>query len=181
MPKSRLKWLETLGGPHLLVSTESLRSWNGLERAFDHLSSEDISDYARACRIKNWVGMIEVGESNALVLSGDAGAISWISNSDSIGGLLVQWIGADSEQQILEGIENGSVLNCLTDSNAERLIYSVNGSGLMYLIDSVDSGKDLRQPYINIDMTAGEYLVESGYFEDPDLMLIVRRFTKTPC
>ena len=124
--------------------------------------------------------MIEVGGSNALVLSGDTGAISRIPNSDSSGGLLVQWIGADSDHQILDGIENGSVLNCLTDSNAERLIYNVNGSGLMYLIDSVDFGKDLRQPHINIEMTAGKYLVESGYFEDLDLMLVVRRFTKTP-
>lgn len=178
MNNIKLNWIDTLGGPHLLIPAESLSSWNGDEGWFDHLFHEDDSDYARACRIQTWIGVVETGGNQALVLSGDAGAISWIPNSDSVGGLLVQWIGADNDKQILDAIENGAVLSCLSDVNAERLNYTVKGSGLMHLIDSVDDGNSLCWPYLDIEMPAGEYLIEAGYYEDSNLMLVLRRLTK---
>ena len=178
MSDVKLDWVDTLGGPHLLISAELLHSWSGIDGWFDHLSLEDNSDYARACRVKNWIQLLETGDGNALVLSGDAGAISWIPNSDKNGGLLIQWIGADNDQQILNAIENGSVLGCLSDEKSERLTFNVNGSGLMYLIDSVDDGKNLNEPFLELKLAAGQHLVEAGYYEDANLMLVIRKLTR---
>ena len=48
----------------------------------------------------------------------------------------------------------------------------------MYLIDSVDDGKNLNEPFLELKLAAGQYLVEAGYYEDANLMLVIRKLTR---
>src|SRR6516162_4661750 len=46
------RWIETYGGPHLLLAEELHCCWRGIEGWHDHNDPKDLSDYARACRLK---------------------------------------------------------------------------------------------------------------------------------
>jgi hypothetical protein len=66
------RWIETYGGPHLLLAEELRFCWRGIEGWDDHNDPKDLSDYARACRVKTWLGTLPCNGGTALVLSGDA-------------------------------------------------------------------------------------------------------------
>ncbi|RZN32631.1 hypothetical protein CWO90_12950 [Bradyrhizobium sp. Leo121] len=63
-------WTATTGGPHLLIADEQLRYWRGIEGWRDHRDPADQSDYARACRVTTWLGLIACHHGSAVVLSG---------------------------------------------------------------------------------------------------------------
>lgn len=79
-------WIETTGGPHLLVPEALLPLWRGVEGWSDHEDPDDFSDYARACRIGSWLGAVEIGQGSGLIFGGEVGPITWIAGSDGQGG-----------------------------------------------------------------------------------------------
>src|SRR5438477_9872047 len=78
--KTRLQWIETAGGPHLVLPEAYARNWEGfatpsngrvVEATFRCNPSSPATDYDRACSIRGWLGVIPVGKGKALVLSSD--------------------------------------------------------------------------------------------------------------
>jgi Immunity protein 21 len=102
MAPTRHHWISTTGGPHLLLPEELLPYWRGIDGWNDHRDPSDKSDYARACRVNSWLGLIPCHTGQALVLSGDVGMIAWIPNAHQEGGMLVQWIAVDDEANIVD-------------------------------------------------------------------------------
>src|SRR5258706_13597929 len=93
------RWVDTGGGPHVLLPQELRANWRGTEGWISHFDPLDVSDYARACRITDWLGVLTCGEAQTLVLSGDVGPIAWFPRTPEHGHL-VQWIAADDEESI---------------------------------------------------------------------------------
>jgi len=172
------EWFETLGGPHLLIPEELLSEWRGVEGWTDHQDPNDQSDYARACRIKNWIGTVQCGDGTAVVLSGDVGPIAWIDKGDFDGGYLVQWLGIDDEAEIYPALVSKEVEKALAGNAAENVTLEVSRSGTFRLIDSTDSGDDLDQPSHAITLKPGRYEMSAAYHETETLIMVVRKLTR---
>jgi hypothetical protein len=70
-----INWVCSAGGPLIVVPAEIAHHWRGVEGWFPsedvrQMSDEFASDYARACGIDDYLGMLEVGPGRALILGG---------------------------------------------------------------------------------------------------------------
>lgn len=120
MTRTRI-WIETTGGPHLLIPAEQLSCWRGIEGWRDHADPADQSDYARACRVTSWLGSIGCGGGVAVVLSDEAGDVAWYADDRDDRGFLVQWLGVDDEQLIAPVLKGYALRSDLDRVDAERL------------------------------------------------------------
>ena len=175
---NKYRWIETLGGPHLLLVEELLPFWRGNEGWNKHNNASDTSDYARACRVKTWLGLIACDGGMALVLSGDVGAIAWLPSRDCCGGFLVQWIGVNKENDIEPALKSREMKDILSNPNVEKVKFSTGHSGLIRLIDSVFPGNQLSAGNEVLELQPGEYSIRAGYFESKSLRMVVRQLSK---
>jgi Immunity protein 21 len=168
------RWIDTTGGPHVLLAEELLRHWRGIEGTFDPYDPRDLSDYARACRVTSWLGTIPCGTGMALVLSGDTGPIAWMPNAAGHGGFLVQWIGVDDEQQIEPALQSEALARLLGSPEAETIEFHVGATGRMRLFDSADHGANMTGDSLALYLSPGCYRMRAAYLALPELMIVVR-------
>ncbi|WP_354065955.1 Imm21 family immunity protein [Bradyrhizobium sp. RT6a] len=167
-------WITTTGGPHLLIADEQLPHWRGIEGWRGHEDPADQSDYARACRVRTWLGSIACYQGSAVVLSGDAGDIAWCSSGHRDRGFLVQWLGVDDERLIEPALQSPQLRNLLKRSNAERLEFGTGASGAMWLLDASDRGDDLRSKHQVLALRPGSYLARAACYRSAGLAIVVR-------
>jgi len=172
-------WIETTGGPHLLIPAEQLPHWRGIEGWSDHADPADQSDYARACRVTSWLGSVVCGDGQAVVLSGDVGDVAWYGNDKDDGGFLVQWLGVDDEWLIGPALQASKLRDDLDGSDAERLEFETGASGVMRLIDASNRGDDLRSNYLTLALRPGRYLAKAAYYRSDGLAIVVREICWT--
>jgi hypothetical protein len=173
----KYRWVDTLGGPHLLISEEQLQYWRG-EARWKSDDRSDESDYVRACTVDTWLGEIPCHSATALVLAGDVGPIAWFPNTRNDGGFLVQWIGIDKEDDIESSLRTREMADLLASGNTEEIEFSTGASGLMRLIDSVDPGNELKSGSEAIELEPGRYRMRAAYFESASLSMVVRRISR---
>ncbi|XUM23238.1 Imm21 family immunity protein [Bradyrhizobium oligotrophicum S58] len=167
-------WIDTTGGPHLLIPAEQLPNWRGIEGWSDVGDPADQSDYARACRVTTWLRSIACGDGAAVVLSGDVGDVAWYGDGRNDCGFLVQWIGVDDERLIDLALRALLLRDDLCGSDAERLEFETGASGVMWLIDASDRGDDLRGNHLNVALRPGRYLARGAYCKSAGLAIVVR-------
>ena len=131
----------------------------------------DQSDYARACRVSGWHGIVPCDAGSAIVLTGDVGVIAWLPEIQS----MVQWIASDGEEYVRAAAMDGSLLEALTGSDIEELTFSTGPSGRMHLFDSSEPSDDMRGEREILTLSPGRHVIRSGYFEDEHLILVVRQ------
>jgi hypothetical protein len=174
MPDS-LQWIETLGGPHLLASTEALHSWHGVEGWRDN-GPDDPSDYARACRAgADWLGRIPSPGGDILVFGGDVGAIAWLPDFAAAEvGVFVQWLGCDSEEAVLKVLEDRATTHAAVRDAAEVLEFNTGPSGAMVLFDASESGSDQSANRLTVALRSGRYRLAAYFVRTDDCMVAVR-------
>ena len=173
-------WIESNGGPLLLLPEALLPSWSGtdapsdrdVEATFRWQGSGPASDYDRACDVQDYVGVIPVGAGSALVLGDEPLPTRWISTPD--GGLLARWIFAESDaaaEQALTRIP--------AELSWEPVGAFVVRSSPLRLIDSADGGSDLILPSARIEMQPGTYAVTWSRFAfDSETALLLVRLSR---
>ncbi|MFD7626310.1 Imm21 family immunity protein [Streptomyces sp. NPDC059851] len=148
------EWIESGGGPLIVVPEQFLTSWQGCD--FESTTGDD--DYSRACEVEGHLGVIPVGRAEALVL-GEPLSTTYVPEH----GCFVRWIGADSEDALLDGVEQA-----LEAASWEaEVVWEVPGP--VVLLDSGWPGvpgpnaefDDLGR--LRIDLEAGRYLVRAAY------------------
>src|SRR5260370_41091178 len=82
-----LQWMQSNGGPLLLVSGEPLPSWEGTEFPSDGRQIEaqfrwngqaaPATGYDRACDVKEYVGLLTIGVGQGLVLGDEPLSTTW--------------------------------------------------------------------------------------------------------
>lgn len=172
-----LKRVATTGGPHVLIPEERLGRWRGVEGWWDNSDPTDLSDYARACRITDWLGSIPNNDGSVVVLSGEAGDIAWYPCAGSEEGFLVQWIGIDDEKLIEPALRSQEVQNILQGPSAEQLEFGTGPSGAMWLIDASDRGDRLQDGYEILALRPGRYRARAGYYADDRMTMVVRHIS----
>jgi hypothetical protein len=57
-------WVTSAGGPLILIPESACHLWGGAPRTYP----DEEGDYGRACDVDGYVGLIDVGAAQALVL-----------------------------------------------------------------------------------------------------------------
>lgn len=95
----KLKWISSYGGPYILATKSSSLAWLALQGNSTN-TNVGLNDYERACQIKDYAGVITGIPHEIVVIADLPNEITWIGKSP-VDGLLVKWIGADSDDQVL--------------------------------------------------------------------------------
>ncbi|PBC66254.1 immunity protein 21 of polymorphic toxin system [Streptomyces sp. TLI_235] len=148
-----VSWVESLGGPLVVVPEAVLGAWSG--------SAGD--DYDRACAVEGFIGLIEVGSAQALVLGDEPASTAYLS----VQNVFVRWSAAESEEAMLASVE-AAVRAASWES---ELLWQVPGP--VVLFDSAWTGAECHhQDHVRVALEAGPYAVRAAYVEpDPETWL----------
>ncbi len=160
-----LTWLDTLGGPHILVPQSALPNWHGAPMD----SSEDEGDYGRACSVKSYIGLIQVGPDNALVMS-EPCLTTFLAERRA----LIRWVAANSEDDMVEAA--CEVMDAQSALGDEELTWTVGET--LILFDSAFRHDEISpEEHLRIDLSPGRYQVRATYVKHPKAELILVQFT----
>jgi hypothetical protein len=177
-----LTWLDTDAG-HLMLLPATLRShWSGAEPPKDgrfihakfrwNHPDDPASDYDRACDVDDYVGILDVGSGQGVVLGQDP--LPATCQALPNGGLLIarlytSEIGTPSKLPLP-----------LPDLDWTRVgTVQYDGSPLV-LFDTTDGGDEEPVfPSMSITLTAGQYMVEHAQFKNSELNLWLVRLART--
>ncbi|MET7634257.1 Imm21 family immunity protein [Streptomyces sp. NPDC001773] len=159
-PHKPLLWVESGGGPLVVVPESALASWCTDTEATSADEFSGWSDYGRACQIDDYIGTLHVGCAEALVLADSPDTTTFLPDRM----LFIRWSGADSESDILAALEPA-----LTLAEWQSPVQWSLPAGPVVLFDAAWSGTDLpdHQPdnHLPIDLPAGVYAAEYAYVE----------------
>lgn len=151
-------WVESLGGPLVVVPEAVLEAWSGSAG-----NDDGTDDYGRACAIEGHIGLVPVGQAEGLVLGDEPASTAYLPAQ----GLFVRWSAAESEEAML-----GSVGAAMRAASWEpELLWQVPGP--VVLFDSAWTGEECRQQdHVRVDLKTGPYAVRAAYVEpDPQTWL----------
>ncbi len=152
--KSRtLKFVESNGGPLIVVPGEVVADWHGVYNAQGEFIFEtEPCDYDRACHYRAPKPFaIAVGKMKALVLPGSM-PTAWYPVKD--GGLFIRWGGADSAAALLQ------VALDLPPAKwrATRIHLVIGQKKSLFLFDSAEDGSKMaRRKKSALALPAGDY------------------------
>ncbi len=169
---SRYDWFETAGGPAALIPSEKIAGWRGIE-GWEGNTPEDQSDYARACRVRDWIGKVtSSNEVDVVILSGDVRSVAWFPNERGVGGTIVRWIYSDSEDLIdLILRERPAPSEPARPENS--LDFDTGPSGEMYLFDSAEPGLSPIFECLKLELQPGRYHLIASYVETPKCAVVL--------
>ena len=97
MPGARTDWIESAGGP-LVVMPRSVRAdWNGIAG----------DDYQEACRVDDYLGLVARAWGDVLVLGDEPLRTAVVHRPD--GPAIVRWMYAPSEERLLDAALNSDL------------------------------------------------------------------------
>lgn len=170
--KGQLRWIESSGGPLVLLSSRDLAAWSGHDmqpqQGLGGLSAR-ATDYERACAIKDFIGIVPVASGEGVVLGDEPMPTAWYPVSPSLG-IFVRWVYGEDQEQVLRYLEN-----------IDERIWQPSGisftvrSEPLYLFDAVLPGADVAE-YLTIYLHQGSYAFDIGAIQVGDRAeLVVHR------
>jgi beta-phosphoglucomutase-like phosphatase (HAD superfamily) len=159
-------WVDSTGGPLVVVPGSALPQWRGTGAYFTaNSASDDWGDYGRACAVTGNTGLIPVGDVQALVLADESAATTYLADCRTF----VRWIDARSEADLIR----------LVPLAIESARWETVGDWVVMepveMFDSTLSGTD-RQfgPRLTIAIEPGTYRVRTAYVApDPDTAMVI--------
>lgn len=171
MKSRELKWIRSTGGPLVCVECDLEKYWHGIDRGD---GANAISDYARACNIKSYVGKIEIQNGSALIL-GDmpVETTAWVSEPGSVFILRVVYIEPDADiPSLLKHAENANF-----GMPTEELDLAV-GSGCLVIFDSSLAGFENAEQRIALNTAPGRYLISTAtFYPDSKTSIVVHKLS----
>ena len=163
-----MQWVESNGGPLILVPERHLRAWHGADGP-----SASETDYERACAVEDYAAAIPVGEGAGIIIAEEPLPTAWQPSSEGGGGMLVRWVAAPSEQAVrdaLAALPPGIPWEEVFDLEVER------EDGALVLFDAAVPGGELPPDHLRIDLAPGHYTFElSAYRVSGDVELLLHR------
>ena len=165
--KNLAVWIESTGGPLILLEKRLVPYWRGYSPTFN----TGATDYERACRVSDFLGTIDVGSGKGIVLGEQPYSTTWWRSNDMTSGMLVRWVSAESEEAVIEA------LRALSNVAWERTAVELKlATGDLTLFDSAFPGNEI-DVCLSIEIPAGVYSVESLHYNPNDkISLILHRF-----
>jgi Immunity protein 21 len=187
-----MDWVGTLGGPLIVVPAGIARHWRGanyltglaqLNPSIRRWANPPvIDDYARACAVKGYLGLVKIGRGIGLVISGGREPAAFLGTVG--GGIIFQVSYSDLPvddicKLVAETPEE------IWEPTPYRLRVSRGG---LLMFDSVHAGDDLPKvpgeganiPWMKLQLAQSTYSIDTVVYEpDSDTRLILHRFKKT--
>jgi hypothetical protein len=159
-------WVTSAGGPLILIPQSVCHHWVGAPRTYP----DDEGDYGRACEVDGYVGLIDVGGAQALVL-GDMPARTTFLPQHNV---LVREIAGDEDDANLSALVADLLPRVEWESGPT---WTINEPVVLFY--SVYEPTEIAtEEHLRIDLQTGEYLIEAGYIEVPSEYLILVRLLR---
>ena len=167
-----MNWINSRGGPLLLLPQNLMPYWKGIESPDDGREIEatfrwdkqaGASDYDRACDIQDYTGIIRIGSGEGLVLGEEPFATTWEPFPETIGGILVRWVYAPSAQIVKEFL-----LHLPQDLRWESKGQIYFSQGLLVLFDSAEPGDEIIGEKLEIKLVEGTFEIETYHYKPDD-------------
>ncbi|WP_328743805.1 immunity 21 family protein [Streptomyces sp. NBC_00285] len=159
-------WVTSAGGPLILIPESVCQHWGGAPRTYP----DDEGDYGRACEVDGYVGLIDVGAAQALVLGDMPARTMFLPQYD----VLVREVAGDEDDADLPSL----VADLLPLVEWETgPTWSIEEP--VVLFDSAHESAEIStEEHLRIDLPAGSYQIQSGYIEVPSEYLILVRLLR---
>jgi hypothetical protein len=184
----RLKWIDSAGGPLVLISDKSFKLWSGIfkrssylknkfEEADDFMNAHE-ADYGKACEIQDYLGVIDIGNDFALVL-GDEPMLTTVLSTKDKKVIVARLAYADDKNFVDEKLRE------LAASKINDWQLSVTfdlSSDKQFLFDSAADATMLEKEegtysYLSLNILQGQYSIwTSTYNPDDKTKLIIHKF-----
>jgi hypothetical protein len=160
-----LQWIQSNGGPLLLLPSSLLGVWGGTDEPEPYLGVEARSrwnpagaatDYDRACDVTDLLGTVQVGGGEALVLADEPLATSWCPAPEIGDGILVRWEYAESD--VIAGRWVSTIPGSLPWEPSLRFSFE---EGPLSLFDAAEPGLDPSGPRLEVGLSGGVYDVHT--------------------
>ena len=167
--KRALNYIETEGGPFILLPMELKKSWNGT-------GDEDEgtpNDYEKAEKLVTKNGVVPLKGGEALILGNAEVTAYWALDG---GGVFIQRIMGDDDAEVTAVVEKA-----LGAPGWKKLDFTFDpGKGKLALFDSAysyeDSDEDER---LKIALAPGKYAVETSTAKAKDVELLLIRLRRS--
>ncbi|MFD0851158.1 Imm21 family immunity protein [Actinomadura adrarensis] len=153
-------------GPLVVVPESELPHWNGCPHTDGPL--EEWGDYGRACTVEGYVGLVDVGAHQGLVL-GDLPASTTFLEEER---LFLRWVGADSEEELVTEARQALRDGVQWDDD-EDVLWDVPGP--VVLIDATMPGSEPEPDnHLVVDIAPARCRVRAAYRDDNSYMILVQ-------
>ena len=164
-------WVTSLGGPLILIPESGCRHWGGAPPIYP----DEEGDYGRACAVGDYIGLIDVGPTIALVLGDMPARTTFLPGLNLF---LREIAGSDdfdaaaAVADLLPSITWKSTLNW---DITEPLILFDSAYDYAWVLES-------DEERLRIDLPPGRYHVQATYLEIPEeaYLLLVRLTGERP-
>lgn len=169
--ENQLKWIDSGGGPLILLEESLLCFWGGFEPQRIKEDKNYSDDYDRACDVEDYVGIIPVGSGYGLVLGQGPFHTGWRPFSETEDGFLVCWVYAENK------VDATNSLVILPTSGWEKTkVKFQSAGGKLVLFDSAFDGEHFPEK-LDVELAKGFYNIETLHYKPNESMyLIIHRF-----
>lgn len=177
-----LQWVDSSGGPLVLISDKSAEFWSGILKRSAYLAKikEDVedfldpneTDYGKACMINNYLGLVKVQNEDVLVIADEPLSTSFFFVSEKP--VLARWIYGEDKASVNYFLLNIEV-DLIENWHFEFIIDFF--SDKQFLFDSVNSFDKKIKQYLEINIKKGCYKIFTSLFEPDDkTKLVLHKF-----
>ena len=163
-----MHWIESAGGPLVLVPERSLGSWKGADGPHG-----GETHYESACAVADYLGLVPLQGGDAIVLGDEPLRTAW--RPADAGGMLVRWIASPAEDDVeraLATLPEGLPWENVLDFH--------HAGGALMLFDAAVPGDELPPDHLRLDLPAGRWTVGlSAYHPSDDVALMLHRLSRS--
>ena len=165
-------WVESAGGPLLVAPVSELARWGG--STDDDGPVETWGDYGRACSVQGYIGVVDVGGQQALVLGDEPASTTYLADER----LFLRWAAADSEADLIAAARRALQDHVQWDQD-EDLIWGVREP--VVLFDSAWPGAEIEADnHLVVDVEPGCYRVRATSLKDDHNWMILTQLQPIP-
>ncbi|MBX3229743.1 MAG: hypothetical protein KIT84_05365 [Labilithrix sp.] len=171
--KDTLTYVETEGGPFVLLPLELKKAWKGA--GDDDDDDDDESDYERAEAFVSTVGVLDVGKGKALVL-GEAEVTAYRATKD--GGVFIQRVFGDEDAAVIRAVDGALASGKWKDAKLELLVAK---KGKLALFDSACAYEDADEDEIlEVTLAPGRYAIKTARVKSKEVEAGLVRLVRLP-
>ena len=164
-----LTYVETEGGPFILLPLELKKAWKGSsddaaeEDEAQEDDDEEENDYERAEEFLTTVGVLEVGKGEALIL-GEVEVTAFQSTPD--GGVFIQRVSGDDPAQVQAAVDKA-----VKSGKWKVTKHTLDvGKGKLALFDSAYAYEEADEDEIlEVSLAPGSYTIETSRVKEGDV------------
>jgi hypothetical protein len=172
-----LRFVDTDGGPLIVIPHRVLQQWNGIDpprdgrtinvpRQFDR--TQPATDYDRACNAPSPVSTIDVGGVGALVLGSYVDNAAWHPLTRGTGvGAFVRVESVDDKKSVLPMLDRADFEGETIAVDEWRI------DDRLRLFDATADGSDMGTEGIDIEVPVGTYAVHTWRHFEPGIARVV--------